>query len=76
MYKTQQKKVEDYLLAHKKDGATSFEMIKALRVVDVRKCLSRIREEGKYLIPFEWEVSKDGTRYKRYFLKKAPKISR
>lgn len=72
MYKTQKQRVIDYLLAHKKQGATNFEMMTRLHICDVRKIISDIRNEG-YIVSFEWETSKLGTRYKRYFLKKAKK---
>lgn len=70
MYKTQKDRVIKYLLAHKK-GATNFEMMTALRVCDVRKIISDIRNEGVYKVTSEWEESKLGTRYKRYYLRKA-----
>ena len=72
MYKSQKERVIKYLLAHK-NGATNFNMMMALHLCDVRKVLSDIRKEGEYLVHFEWEISKEGTRYKRYFLKKQPK---
>jgi hypothetical protein len=71
MYKTQKQRVTEYLLAHKKHGATNFEMMMKLHVCDVRKIISDIRNEGIYKISFEWETSKLGTAYKRYFIKKA-----
>lgn len=71
MYKTQKEKVVKYLLAHRRQGATNFEMMMKLHVCDVRKILSNVRDEGEYIVEYRWETSKLGTRYKRYYLRKA-----
>lgn len=73
MYKTQKKRVIDYLLKRRKEGATNFGMMTALHVCDVRKILSEVRAEGEYLVEYRWETSKQGTRFKRYYLRKNTK---
>lgn len=71
MYQTQKDRVVRYLLAHRRTGATNFEMMMKLHVCDVRKILSEVRAEGEYLVEYRWETSKQGTRFKRYYLRKA-----
>lgn len=60
-----------------KGPKSSFELIKATRMVDVRKAISNIRrdcEEYGYTIVDIWETNeKTGKRYKVYFAEKLKK---
>lgn len=65
---SQAERVFDYLVDAGKKGATNFEMMVNLQICDVRKRISELNELlYEYHIDSEFEESKDGKRYKRYW---------
>lgn len=62
--------VLDYLVRAKSNGATNFEMILALHILDVRKRISEINKDSlcKYHIASQYETNENtGVTYKRYY---------
>jgi len=49
-----------------KGSITTLEAVLELHIMDSRKRISELRRDG-HDIPDEWETSKAGKRYKRYF---------
>ena len=69
MYETQNKKIIKYLKNKKAKGATNFEMMTRLYILDTRKRISEINSNSKLFGGFivsEWEENKHA-RYKRYY---------
>ena len=67
-YVNQAERVFDYLVNAGKKGATNFEMMVNLKICDVRKRISDLNSLlYEYFIESEYEESKDGKRYKRYW---------
>lgn len=65
---SQVEQVFDYLVKAGRKGATNFEMMMKLHICDVRKRISDLNELlYEYSIESEYEESKDGKRYKRYW---------
>ena len=69
MYETQNKKIVKYLKSKRGKGATNFEMITRLHILDTRKRISEINNNpelyGGYIMS-EWEEN-EKARYKRYY---------
>lgn len=57
----------EYLL--KKGNITTMEAMKKLDITDPQHYIMVLRRKG-YKITDQWETSKKGKRYKRYFLRK------
>ena len=68
-YYTQREKIIKYLKRKKSKGATNFELMVELFILDTRKRISEInsnpKEYGGYVVS-EWESNKN-SRYKRYY---------
>lgn len=68
-HRSQRSKILDYMRKH--GSITTLEAMQELIILDPRKRISELRDEG-YDIPDEWEKSASGKRYKRYYGRNLP----